>query len=144
MAMLNVPHGRNWRESTKADSLAHAKDFAEDWYLELIGKSRRRSTQTGKTFKLAAERFRTNTKPSLQVNAIRNNVAGHWLRLDVHLLPFLGEKVVFRNNTGLVQNIEFIAPRPASNKKTAQPIAKHSTIHQWTLAALKAAAAQIG
>ena len=31
--------GKNWRVSTKEDSLAHAKDFAEDWYLELKGKS---------------------------------------------------------------------------------------------------------
>ena len=26
--------GKNWRVSTKEDSLSHAKDFAEDWYLE--------------------------------------------------------------------------------------------------------------
>ncbi len=25
--------GKNWRVSTKEDSLALAKDFAEDWYL---------------------------------------------------------------------------------------------------------------
>ncbi|MEZ5918316.1 MAG: hypothetical protein R3C40_12260 [Parvularculaceae bacterium] len=27
--------GRNWRQSTKEDSLARAKEFAEDWYLGL-------------------------------------------------------------------------------------------------------------
>ena len=26
-------NGKNWRVSTKEDSLAHAIDFAEDWYL---------------------------------------------------------------------------------------------------------------
>ena len=32
--------GRNHRTSTKEESLSHAKDFAEDWYLELKGKQR--------------------------------------------------------------------------------------------------------
>jgi hypothetical protein len=32
--------GKNWRVTTKEDSLSHAKDFAEDWYLELRGKNR--------------------------------------------------------------------------------------------------------
>ena len=32
--------GKNRRVSTKEDSLAKAKDFAEDWYLELRGKAR--------------------------------------------------------------------------------------------------------
>src|ERR1700730_2389446 len=49
--------GKNWRVSTKEDSLAHAKDFAQDWYLGLMGKSRRRPRQVGKTFKQAADLF---------------------------------------------------------------------------------------
>jgi hypothetical protein len=32
-------NGRNYRESTKTDSLDQAKDFAEDWYLRLRGQS---------------------------------------------------------------------------------------------------------
>ena len=36
-------NGRNWRVTTKTDSLSLAKEFAEDWYLELRGKSRARS-----------------------------------------------------------------------------------------------------
>ena len=31
--------GKNWRVSTKEDSLALAKDFAQDWYLGLMGKA---------------------------------------------------------------------------------------------------------
>ena len=30
--------GRSWRESTKHESLTLAKEFAEDWYLNLKGK----------------------------------------------------------------------------------------------------------
>ena len=31
--------GKNWRISSKDDSLERAKDFAEDWYFGLRGKS---------------------------------------------------------------------------------------------------------
>ena len=49
--------GKNWRVSTKEDSLARAKDFAEDWYLGLKGKSRAGELKVGKTFKQAADQF---------------------------------------------------------------------------------------
>jgi hypothetical protein len=49
--------GKNWRVSTKEDSLAHAKDFAEDWYLGLRGKNRAQLLRVGKTFREAAEQF---------------------------------------------------------------------------------------
>ena len=32
--------GRNHRASTKEDSLAKAKDFAEDWFLDLTARAR--------------------------------------------------------------------------------------------------------
>ena len=54
--------GKNHRVSTKTDSLAHAKDFAQDWYLELQGKHRRGEVKAEKTFKTAA----------------RAEVANHW------------------------------------------------------------------
>ena len=43
--------GKNWRVSTKQDSLALAKDFAEDWYLGLMGKNRAGLLRVGHTFK---------------------------------------------------------------------------------------------
>ena len=49
--------GKNWRVSTKEESLAHAKDFAQDWYLGLMGKSRAGMLKGGKTFKQAADQF---------------------------------------------------------------------------------------
>jgi len=42
--------GRNWRMTTKEESLAQAKDFAEDWYLGLKGKHRSGDLKTGKTY----------------------------------------------------------------------------------------------
>ncbi len=52
--------GRNRRVSTKEESLQHAKDFAEDWFLELKGKARigdLKSAKGGKTFEFAADQF---------------------------------------------------------------------------------------
>ena len=42
---------RSWR------AYAQAKDFAEDWYLELRGKHRRGEIKGGKTFRQAADQF---------------------------------------------------------------------------------------
>src|ERR1700738_5260399 len=49
--------GKNRRMTTKEDSLAHAKEIAEDWYLELRGKSRAGQLKSGPTFKQASDRF---------------------------------------------------------------------------------------
>lgn len=48
---------RNFRTSTREDSLAKAKDFAEDWYLELRGKYKRGELKEEKTFDQAADKF---------------------------------------------------------------------------------------
>jgi hypothetical protein len=54
-AFLN---GRNHRVSSKQESLAHAKDFAEDWFLELKGKIRSGEAPAGGvTFNKAADAF---------------------------------------------------------------------------------------
>lgn len=49
--------GKNRRVSTKEKSLSRAKDFAEDWYLELRGKNARGEIFNEKTFKDAATQF---------------------------------------------------------------------------------------
>ena len=48
--------GREWRVSTKTDSLAQAKEFAEDWYLGLRGKLAG-LIKTEATFAIAAKKF---------------------------------------------------------------------------------------
>ena len=48
---------RNHRVSTKTDSLAQAKDFAHDWFLELHGKFHRGEVNAEKTFREAAAAF---------------------------------------------------------------------------------------
>ena len=49
--------GKNHRTTTKSESLAQAKDFAEDWYLTLRGKQTRGELVNEKTFKQAADMF---------------------------------------------------------------------------------------
>jgi len=49
--------GKSHRVSTKTDSLAHAKQFAEDWYLTLRGKVASGEVKAEKTFKEAAAAF---------------------------------------------------------------------------------------
>jgi hypothetical protein len=49
--------GKNRRMTTKEESLAHAKEIAEDWYLELRGKARAGQLASGPTFKRAVDTF---------------------------------------------------------------------------------------
>jgi hypothetical protein len=81
--------GKQWRASTKEESLSHAKDFAEDWFLELRGKKRAGELQVGHTFQSAAKRFVEEIKALIAGERSSHFVAGHEYRLSAHLLPFL-------------------------------------------------------
>lgn len=95
--------GRNHRVSTKETSLAHAKEFAEDWYLELKGKSRAGLLKHGKTFREAAKQFELEYEVITQGERSRVYVESHKLRLRVHLLPFFGDMLLDDINAGTVQ-----------------------------------------
>jgi integrase len=113
--------GKNWRVSTKEESLTHAKDFAEDWYLELKGKSRAGELKVGKTFKQAAEQFLleyetiTAGERSPQYVRIIHGI------LRVHLLPFFGSKVLSEITPGLVQEYRIHRMTSRVDKKTGEP-----------------------
>jgi hypothetical protein len=49
--------GKNRRTTTKEDSLSKAKEFAEDWYLQLRGKLRDGNLKSGKMFREAAKLY---------------------------------------------------------------------------------------
>jgi integrase len=106
--------GKNWRVSTKEDSLAHAKDFAEDWYLGLKGKNRSGDLKSGKTFKQAAEKFILEYEVITAGERSAKYVDGVRDRLRVHLLPFFGNKVLSEITPGLVQ--EYRIHRMTSRK----------------------------
>jgi Phage integrase, N-terminal SAM-like domain len=104
----------NRRVSTKEESLAQAKDFAEDWYLELKGKARNGEIKGGKTFKLAADQFLREFEVLTAGERSPIYVQGHKNRLRVHLLPFFGTKALSEITPGLVQ--EYRIHRTTSKK----------------------------
>jgi integrase len=113
--------GKNWRVSTKEASLSHAKDFAEDWFLELRGKNRAGGLKVGRTFKHAADQFLleyetiTAGERSPQYVRIIHGI------LRVHLLPFFGDKVVSEITPGLVQEYRIHRMTSRVDPKTGEP-----------------------
>lgn len=96
--------GVQHRASTKQTGLAQAKDFAEDWYLELEGKNRwGGGFATGKTLAVAAEKFLEEYEIITQGERSLIYVEGHKTRIRVHLLPFFGKKRLGEITPGLVQ-----------------------------------------
>lgn len=122
--------GKNWRVSTKEDSLAHAKDFAEDWYLELKGKSRAGQLKVGTTFKKAAEQFLYEYEIITAGERNEKYVKGHGDAVRVHLLPFFGDKLVSEITPGLVQEFRIWRATSRKDKKTGEPKRPaRSTLH---------------
>lgn len=120
--------GRNWRKSTGEDSLSHAKEIAEDWYLELRGKSRAgilEEKKKGKKFKEAAAKF-IEELPILT----HGQRGEHFLRnqtnkLDAIILPFLGERYL-SEAPGSISEYRI---HRAKTCKTGQPPSR-STMHK--------------
>jgi integrase len=122
--------GKNHRVSTKEESLALAKEFAEDWYLELRGKARAGELKRGKTFKQAADQFLHEYPIITAGERSERYVHGKEEKLRVHLLPFFGDKVLSEITPGLVQ--EYRVHRATSRKdpKTGEPLRPaRSTLH---------------
>lgn len=126
--------GKNHRVSTKEDSLARAKDFAEDWYLDLKGKVRRGEVKAGKTFKYAAEKFIDEFEIITQGERSPIYVAHHRQRLLNYLIPFFGAKALTEINPGLVQDYR------VRRIKTGNPSRRGASLK--TIAAEEAAAAK--
>ncbi len=114
--------GRNWRVSTKEDSLAHAKDFAEDWYLGLKGKDRAGELKGGRTFSQAAEKFLIEYEVITAGERSPKYVRGVRDRLRVHLIPFFGDKLLSEITPGLVQDYRIHRATERKDPKTGEPI----------------------
>ena len=127
--------GRNWRVSTKEESLAHARDFAEDWYLELKGKARAGHIKSGKTFAYVAERFMDEFEVITLGQRSPIYVNGHRRRLENHLVPFFGKYVLSQITPGLVQDYRIHRIKTGRTDKQVEeggvpkPPAR-STLHQ--------------
>ena len=124
--------GKNRRTSTKEESLAQAKDFAEDWYLELKGKHKRGELRYEKPFKVAAEQFLREYE--IITNGERNQkyVDMQRLRLEVHVIPFFGEMGLSEITAGKVQEYRIHRHEQALEKYGKPPA--RSTLHQEIVA----------
>lgn len=118
--------GRNWRRSTKEESLSHAKEIAEDWYLELRGKYRAGELKHGKTFKQAAKKFLEEYPIMTAGERNQVYVESKEQKLRLYLLPFFGNRIVSDINSGLVH--EYRIKRMQDTSKTGKPPAR-STLH---------------
>jgi integrase len=118
--------GKNRRISTKEESLQHAKDIAEDWYLELKGKARAGLLKSGPTFKKAADTFLAEYETLTKGERNAEYVKGHGLKVKVHLMPFFGDKLLTEVTPGLVQQYRM---HRAQNGRRGKPPSR-STMHQ--------------
>lgn len=122
--------GKNHRTTTKEESLAKAKDFAEDWYLELHGKFKRGEVKGGKTFKQAADQFLREYEIITQGERSPEYVEGHGIRIRVHLTPFFGTKALSEITSGLVQEYRIHRTTSRKNPKTGEPMKPaRTTLH---------------
>lgn len=122
--------GKEWRVSSKTDSLAQAKEFAEDWYFELRGKSRSGQLKKEKTFADAAKQF------VLEYVALTNGernpryVRDHSARLDNHLIPYFGDTGLSELTAGKLQEYRVmrLAPNPETGKVPTRSTLHHETV----------------
>jgi integrase len=116
-------NGRQYRVTTKEEGLPQAKQFAEDWFLELRGKSRAGLLKTEKTFAEAAEQFLKEYGVITEGQRSPKWVDGHGIRLRLHLLPFFGKFGLSEITPGQVQEyrVHRLTTPPAPNEP--EPVA---------------------
>lgn len=121
-------NGKNHRKSTKTDSLAHAREAAEDWFLDLRGKSRAGLLKAPETtFDQAANRFIEEYVVITQGERSEKYTQSHSDRLRVHLCPFFGKKGLSEITPGLVQDYRM---HRAKTSRTGKPPSRSAMHHE--------------
>ena len=95
--------GKQYRHSTKEESLTHAKQLAEDWYLGMRGKSRAGLLKTEKTFAEASKQFLKEYEIITEGQRSPRWAEGHKSRVRLHLDPYFGEIGLSEITAGKVQ-----------------------------------------
>ncbi len=129
--------GRNHRISTKEDSIQHAKEIAEDWYLELRGESRAGILKYEKTFAEVAALFMDEYEVITEGQRSSRWTQGHETRLRIHLVPFFGELHISDVTAGKVQEYRVhrmksagkVNPYAEDNRPVKMTAPSRSTIH---------------
>lgn len=94
--------GKNRRINTKEESLAKAKEIAEDWYLQLRGKLRTGEINAEKTFREGSEHFLREYEIIARGERSEQHVNGQYLRSSVHLVPFFGNMDISKITPGKI------------------------------------------
>jgi hypothetical protein len=119
--------GKNRRTSTKEESLAKAKDVAEDWYLQLRGKLLTGELKAEKTFREVSEQFLRECEIMTRGERSKQYVKGQHLRSSVHLVPFFGNMDISKITTGKIVDYRVHRHQQAIAKRGKPPA--HSTMH---------------
>lgn len=120
--------GTNHRISSKEESLSKAKDFAEDWYLDLRGKHRRGELKDEKTFNEAADQFELEYEVITNGQRSPTSLQGHQYRLRLHLRPFFGEMGLSEITSGKVQQYRLLRHQNWMEERGSPP--SRSTMHK--------------
>lgn len=138
--------GKRFRESTKQESLALAKQVAEDWYLSLHGKMRNGTLETGPaltaaaeyrsarpkknelTFEKAYEAYRADV--AVLALSVRSPKYAEYmdLRMRRHVLPFFGKDKVSTITSGKMQ--EYLVKRLTETQEAKGKPPARSTLLQ--------------
>lgn len=131
-------NGRNWRMSTGEESLALAKEFAEDWFFRMKAKEKGGGLKDEKSFKEAAKRFLEEYDVITGGTRNRFHVVGNERRLRLYLLPFFGELGLSEVTAGKVQEYRVMRYNSAPDRvpandpdgKPAKKLPAKSTLHK--------------
>ncbi|WP_223475034.1 tyrosine-type recombinase/integrase [Oricola indica] len=118
--------GKHRRVSTGEESLALAKEFAEDWYFRLRAKQKGGALRDEKTFREAARRYLDEYDVITGGQRNRTYVDGNERRLRLYLLPFFGDMGLSEVTAGKVQEYRIMRHQTSP---TGKPPAKN-TMHQ--------------
>jgi hypothetical protein len=111
--------GKNRRTSTKEESLAKAKDVAEDWYLQLRGKLRTGELKAEKTFREVSEHFLREYDIMTQGQRNKHYVDGKTLAVERSLGGLLRKHGHLEDHHGKNRRISN-SQTPTSNCETRQ------------------------
>ncbi len=99
-----VVNGQRFRRSTKEETLPAAKEFAEEWLLELRGKHYAGMLDTEKFFNECADRFELEYETITEGRRSPKWTQGHKDRLRLHLRPFFGDMGISKIDAGTWQD----------------------------------------
>jgi integrase len=131
--------GKQRRTTTREEGLAEAKQFAEDWFLEMRGKARAGIIKKAeKTFQEAAEVFMDEYEVITEGQRSPKWVEGHKIRLRLHLIPFFGDMGLSEVNEDTAQAYRVYrltgkksdeADTSTDEEKPPHKPPSHSTLH---------------